>query len=68
MSTQEQRTENRIKKLASQSMTIDNIVITLAIETGSSDRQAIRAYVVKALEKMDKEGDTYAHQLLHPHG
>lgn len=68
MSTQEQRIENRIKKLASQSMTIDNIVITLAIETGSSDRQAIRAYVVEMLEKMDKEGDTYAHQLLHPHG
>ena len=68
MATQEKRTENRIKKLASQSMTIDNIVITLAIETGSSDRQAIRGYVVKVLEKMDKAGDTYAHQLLHPHG
>ena len=49
-------------------MTIDNIVITLAIETGSSDRQAIRAYAVKVLEKMDKAGDTYAHQLLHSHG
>ena len=68
MATQEQRTENRIKKLASQSVTIDNIVITLAIETGSSDRQAIRDYVVKTLEKMDKAGDTCAHQLLHPHG
>ena len=68
MATQEQRIENRIKKLASQSMSIDNTVITLAIETGNSDRQAIRSYVVKTLEKMDKADDVYAHQLLHPHG
>ena len=68
MATQTQRIENRIQKLVSQHMTIDNIVITLAIETGSSDRIAIRGYVIKAVEKLAETGDPAAQQLLHPHG
>lgn len=68
MSTQANRIENRIKKLVTQHMTIDNIVITLAIETGSSDRIAIRGYVVQFLEKMVEVGDPGAKKLLYPHG
>lgn len=68
MTTQSQRIENRIQKLVSQHMTIDNIVITLAIETGSSDRIAIRGYVVKVVEKLAEADDPAAQRLLHPHG
>lgn len=68
MTTQTKRIENRIKKLITQNMTIDNIVITLAIETGSSDRVAIRGYVTQFLEKMAEVGDPDAKKLLYPHG
>ncbi len=68
MTTQAKRIENRIKKLITQNMTIDNIVITLSIETGSSDRVAIRGYVIQFLEKMAEVGDPDAKKLLYPHG
>lgn len=68
MTTQSQRIENRIQRLVSQHMTIDNIVITLAIETGSSDRIAIRGYVVKVVEKLAEADDPAAQRLLHSHG
>lgn len=68
MTTQAKRIENRIKKLITQNMTVDNIVITLAIETGSSDRVAIRGYVIQFLEKMAEGGDPDAKKLLYPHG
>ena len=55
MTTQAKRIENRIKKLVKQNMTVDNIVTTLAIETGNSDRVAIRDYVTQFLEKMAQE-------------
>lgn len=68
MTTQAKRIENRIKKLVKQNMTVDNIVITLAIEIGSSDRVAIRGYVIQFLEKMVEVGDPDAKKLLYPHG
>lgn len=68
MTTQAKRIENRIKKLVKQNMTVDNIVITLAIEIGSSDRVAIRGYVIQFLEKMAEVGDPDAKKLLYPHG
>ena len=68
MSTQAKRIENRIKKLVKQNMTVDNIVTTLAIETGNSDRVAIRDYVIQFLEKMAEVGDPGAKKLLYPHG
>jgi ATP-dependent Clp protease adapter protein ClpS len=68
MATQAKRIENRIKKLVKQKMTVDNIAITLAIETGSSDRVAIRGYVTQFLEKMVEVGDPDAKKLLYPHG
>ena len=68
MTTQAKRIEDRIRKLVKQKMTVDNIVITLAIETGSSDRVAIRGYVTQSLEKMAEVGDPDAKKLLHPHG
>lgn len=68
MTTQAKRIENRIKKLVKQNMTVDNIVITLAIEIGSSDRVAIRGYVIQFLEKMAEIGDPDAKKLLYPHG
>ena len=68
MSTQVKRIENRIKKLVKQNMTVDNIVTTLVIETGNSDRVAIRDYVTQFLEKMAEVGDSDAKKLLYPHG
>ena len=68
MITQAKRIENRIKKLVKQNMTVDNIVTTLAIETGNSDRVAIRDYVTQFLEKMAEVGDPGAKKLLYPHG
>lgn len=68
MTTQAKRIENRIKKLVKQNMTVDNIVTTLAIETGNSDRVAIRDYVTQFLEKMTEVGDPDAKKLLYPHG
>ena len=68
MTTQAKRIENRIKKLITQNMTVDNIVTTLAIETGNSDRVAIRDYVTQFLEKMVEVGDPDAKKLLYPHG
>ena len=68
MTTQAKRIENRIKKLITQNMTIDNIVTTPAIETGNSDRVAIRDYVTQFLEKMAEVGDPDAKKLLYPNG
>ena len=68
MATQAKRIENRIKRLITQNMNIDNIVIILAIETGNSDRVAIRDYVTQFLEKMAEVGDPDAKKLLYPHG
>lgn len=68
MTTQKQRIENRIKKLVTQNMTIDNIVITLAIETGSSDRDAIRNYVLEQVEKITETNGPVVARSLYSHG